>query len=207
MSRTTIIYDCEFATAPGAPRRFWCGPLDPDPIVFQIGAVRLRLDAPYEEAERFEALIEPRDRTGALLDLHPLNAELTGVTPERLAAEGMPLREALGALVEFAGPDRLRAWGKDEFNMVAISCYVAGIPAPIPAHRFGNAPELFLKAGVPLDVIHGLRSNTLLEHFGLSLPDARGHNALGDARMVALALAHLMQTGRLAPSLLRGTQD
>ena len=43
----------------------------------------------------------------------------------------------------------------------------------------------------------------LEDHFGLSLPDARGHDALGDARMVAEALRHLMQTGALDPAHLR----
>ena len=199
MNRTAIIYDCEFATAPGAPQRFWCGPMDPDPVVFQIGAVRLSLDAPFEPMERFEVLVQPLDRTGAAMELHPLNASLTGVTEDRLNKEGVPLAVALDQLGTFAGQDRLWAWGKDEFNMVAISCYVAGIVPPIPASRFGNAPELFLEAGVPLDVIHGLRSNTMLDHFGLSLPDARGHDALGDARMVAEVLRHLMQEGALDP--------
>ena len=87
--------------------------------------------------------------------------------------------------------------------MVAISCYVAGIAPPIPATQFGNALELFLAAGVPAGEIQGLRSHTMLDHFGLSLPDARGHDALGDARMVAEALRHLMQSGRLDPALLR----
>ena len=199
MSGTAIIYDCEFATAPGAPQRFWCGPDDPDPIVFQIGAVRVSLEAPFEVVERFECVIRPLDRRGAPLALHPLNAKLTGVTEERLAREGVPLRDALQRLAAFAGQDRLWAWGKDEFNMVAISCYVAGIDPPLPATRFGNAPVLFQMAGVPVDVIHGLRSNTMLDHFGLSLPDARGHDALGDARMVAEVLRHLMATGQLDP--------
>ena len=203
MTNTAIIYDCEFATAPGAPQRFWCGPLDPDPVVFQIGAVRISLDAPYAALDRFEVLIQPTDRAGAPLELDPLNARLTGVTPDRLAAEGVTLPEALERLSAFAGDDMLWAWGKDEFNMVAISCYVAGIAPPMPAHRFGNAPVLFLKAGVPLDTIHGLRSNTMLDHFGLSVPDARGHDALGDARMVAEALRHLMQSGALDPAHLR----
>ena len=203
MRGTAIIYDCEFATAPGAPQRFWCGPLDPDPVVFQIGAVRISLAAPFEVLERFEVLIRPLDRHGAPLVLDPLNARLTGVTEDRLEAEGVPLAEALDRLGAFAGSDTLWAWGKDEFNMVAISCYVAGIGPPIPACRFGNAPSLFLEAGVPLDVIHALRSNTMLDHFGLSLPDARGHDALGDARMVAEALRHLMQTGALDPAHLR----
>ncbi|WP_299552257.1 exonuclease [uncultured Tateyamaria sp.] len=199
MSRTAIIYDCEFATAPGAPQRFWCGPNDPDPVVFQIGAVRISLEAPYNDLERFEVLIRPVDRSGAPLALDPLNATLTGVTDERLAQEGVSLANALDQFSRFAGDDRMWAWGKDEFNMVAISCYVAGIAPPLPATRFGNAPELFLAAGVPLDVIHGLRSNTMLQHFGLSLPDARGHDALGDARMVAEVLRHLMQTNQLDP--------
>ena len=203
MSATAIIYDCEFATAPGAPQRFWCGPCDPDPIVFQIGAVRMSLDAPFGVLERFEVLITPLDRTGAPVKLDPLNARLTGVSEARLAEEGVALGTALQRLSDFAATDMLWAWGKDEFNMVAISCYVAGITPPIPAHRFGNAPTLFLQAGVPLDVIHGLRSNTMLEHFGLTLPDARSHDALGDARMVAETLRHLMQTGQLDPTLLR----
>lgn len=202
MSRTVVIYDCEFATAPGAPQRFWCGPLDPDPIVFQIGAVRLSLEPPFDSLDRFEVLIRPRDRQGDLIELDPLNARLTGVSAERLAQEGTDLADALRRLDSFAAGDPMWAWGRDEFNMVAISCYVAGIPAPIPASRFGNAPVLFLAAGEPLDVIHGLRSNTMLEHFGLTLPDARGHDALGDARMVAEVLRHLMQAGRLDPARL-----
>lgn len=199
MSRTAIIYDCEFATAPGAPQRFWCGPDDPDPIVFQIGAVRLSLEAPYDEVERFEVLIRPLDRVGAPLALHPLNATLTGVTEERLIRDGVALPDALERLHQFAGDDPLWAWGKDEFHMMAISCYVAGIAPPIPATQFGNAPELFVAAGVPPDVVQGLRSNTMLDHFGLSLPDARGHDALGDARMVAEVLRHLLQRGALDP--------
>ncbi|MEP5631529.1 MAG: exonuclease [Tateyamaria sp.] len=202
MSQSAIIYDCEFATAPGAPQRFWCGPLDPDPIVFQIGAVRLSLKAPFDSLERFEVLIRPRDRDGDLIDLDPFNAQLTGVSAARLAEEGVDLAEALHRLETFAAGDPMWAWGKDEFNMVAISCYIAGIAPPIPASRFGNAPVLFLEAGEPLDVIHNLRSNTMLEHFGLTLEGARGHDALGDARMVAEVLRHLMETGRLDPDRL-----
>jgi len=176
--------------------------MDPDPIVFQIGAVRLSLEPPFDSLEQFEVLVRPRDRSGALIVLDPLNARLTGVSAARLADEGVEVSEALRRMDEFAAGDPMWAWGKDEFNMVAISCYVAGIAPPIPAHRFGNAPVLFLAAGVPLEVIHGLRSNTMLEHFGLSLQGARGHDALGDSRMVAEVLRHLMQAGRLDPARL-----
>ena len=39
----TIMFDCEFLVTEGAYRRFWCGPYDPDPIVVQIGALKLDL--------------------------------------------------------------------------------------------------------------------------------------------------------------------
>lgn len=77
--------------------------------------------------------------------------------------------------------------------MVAISCYVGNTAPPTPAHRFGNAPKLLQAAGVPVEDIHMLRSNTMLDHFGLKLPDARGHDALGDARTVAEVLRYLMR--------------
>ena len=38
MSSTAIIYDCEFATVPGAPQRFRCGPEDPDPLALPVAA-------------------------------------------------------------------------------------------------------------------------------------------------------------------------
>ncbi|MBV2358837.1 exonuclease [Thalassococcus sp. CAU 1522] len=199
MTDTAIVYDCEFLTATGAPRRFWCGPLDPDPVVFQIGAVRIGLSAPFPELERFSVVIAPRDRFGAPVTLDPLAERLTGVTNARVAAEGLPLDRALGSFSVFAGDDALWSWGKDEFNMIAISCYVAGIAPPLPAARFGNAAALLHAAGVALDDIHRLRSNTLPDHFGLTVPDARGHDALGDARMVAVVLRHLMDRGRLHP--------
>ena len=200
MTQSAVIYDCEFLTAPGAPMRFWCGPKDPDPVIAQIGAVRLSLSGDFELEETLSCLVTPRGRDGATLPLDPLFTRLTGITEEAIAAEGQELGAALSALGDFAGDDRLWSWGKDEFNMVAISCYVAGIAPPLPVTRFGNACDLTLAAGLPLDEIHGLRSNTLAGHFGLKVPELRGHDALDDARSVAFALQHLLRDGRLSPA-------
>jgi hypothetical protein len=70
---------------------------------------------------------------------------------------------------------------------------------PIPVRRFGNAASLLLSAGVPLDVVHGLRSHTLPAHFGLE-PETRGHDGAADARGVARVLSHLLSGGRLSAS-------
>lgn len=207
MSQTAIVYDCEFLTAPGAPQRFWCGPDDPDPVVAQIGAVRLALDECAEILESFERVVVPLSRDGSRAALHPLFEKLTGVTEDRVTKEGVALPEALDALEEFSAGAPLWSWGKDEFNMLAISCYVAGIPAPIPARRFGNAVYLLVRAGVPKDEVGKLRSNTITEYFDLPRPERPGHDALGDAQSVALVLQHLMRTGALDPSALTDPLD
>ncbi|MHA6344766.1 exonuclease [Roseivivax sp. CAU 1761] len=198
--RRAVVWDCEFLTDAGAPGRFWCGPRDPDPTLVQLGAVRLDLDGGAPRVhDRFEALVVPRDRRGRRVALAPLFTQLTGLTEARLDAEGGPLGAALAAFAAFAGDAPLWAWGKDEFNAVAISCYVAGIAPPIAATRFGNAPLLLERAGVPLERIHALRSHTLAAEFGLDLPQLRGHDAVDDATAVAHVLAHLIGAGRLAP--------
>lgn len=41
---TAIIFDCEFLCIEGSQRRFWCAAIDPDPIIAQVGAVKLGLE-------------------------------------------------------------------------------------------------------------------------------------------------------------------
>lgn len=200
MTATAILFDCEFLVCDGAPGRFWCGPGDPDPTVVQIGAVRLTLEPPFDLGETFERVIQPRDRTGQPVPLDPLFTRLTGLTQARVAAEGVPLATVLAAFDTYSEGAPLWSWGKDEFNLIAISCFVEGLPPPIPATRFHNAARLLEKAGEPRDRIHDLRSHTLMAAFGLTPPEGRAHDALTDARHVALTLQHLLRSGRLTPS-------
>jgi DNA polymerase III epsilon subunit-like protein len=194
--RDVIVFDCEYATSETAPRRFWNGPYDPDPVVFQIGAVRLGLGRPFELLDTFRTLVRPRDRHGKPVPVDPFFTRLTGIAAEDVARHGTGLAEALDALARFAGGASLWSWGKDEINTLATSCFVEGIPPPIPAARFGNACTLLLAAGIPYEDVQRLRSNTLAAHFGLE-PRLRAHDALDDAMSVALALRHLLRTGRL----------
>jgi hypothetical protein len=198
-----IIFDCEFLTAPGAPQRFWCGPLDPDPVVAQIGLVKIGLtaDAPILDTLRLHVI--PVDRHGLRVPLDALFTRLTGITEAVLDTEGEPLAQALARTQHFADGARLWSWGKDEFNMLAISCYVAGLTPPIPVTQFGNACTLLVKAGMPYDDLIKTRSNTLAAYFGIVHPPLRGHDALDDALCVAYALQHLVRQGALSASSLR----
>nr|WP_254429053.1 MULTISPECIES: exonuclease [unclassified Ruegeria] len=196
---TAIIFDCEFLTAEGSPSRFWCGPYDPDPVIAQVGLVKLSLNdcGRILDTSRFYTI--PMDRTGQRFPLDPLFIKLTGITEEKLDAKGASLSTTLDAVRDFADGAKLWSWGKDELNMMAISCYVEGIKPPIPAVQFGNACDLLLKAGMPYEDLKVTRSNTLAAYYKIDHPPLRGHNALDDALSVAYTLQHLLQSSKLMP--------
>jgi len=194
-----LLYDCEFLTAPGAPMRFWNGPRDPDPLIAQIGAVKLGLEGDCPILDQVRLHVLPRGRDGARVALDPLFIRLTGITEARLDAEGLPLAEALARLDAFSEGSTLWSWGKDELNLMGVSCWIEGIAPPLPPSRFRNACDLLLAAGETLETVQGLRSNTLPAHFGIEHAPVQAHDGLGDALAVAYTLQHLLRTGRLSP--------
>lgn len=198
--RHTIIYDCEFMTAEGAQSRFWCGPHDPDPVVVQIGLVKLGLAGGFPLIETKRLYVIPRDRHGNRTGLDPFFTRLTGISEDQIDRHGISLQSALDQTSAFAAGAPLWSWGKDEHNMLAISCFVAGFPPPIPATQFGNACALLLKAGMPYDDIKVTRSNQLADYFKLEHPALRAHDALDDALSIAYVLRHLLALHRLEPA-------
>jgi hypothetical protein len=69
--------------------------------------------------------------------------------------------------------------------MVAISCYIAGIPAAIPTHRFDNAVKLLLAAGMPMEDLAKTASNKLADYYTVDHPSLQGHDAFDDALSVS----------------------
>lgn len=196
---TAIIFDCEFLCLIDSPRRFWCGAHDPDPVIAQIGAAKLVLSGDFPITETISVLVKPLDRFGYVYRVDPFFTELTGITDDMIAQDGRTLQHALAELDAFSGGAQFWSWGKDELNMLAISCYVAGIPAPIPARRFDNAVKLVLAAGMPEEDLNKTRSNTLADYYKVDHPPLRSHDALGDALSVTHALQHLLQSRKLSP--------
>lgn len=198
MTAHAIIFDCEFLCTIDSQSRFWCGPYDPDPVIAQIGAVKLSLSDDYPFLETFRTYVQPIDRHGQPYSLDPFFTKLTGITPDNIAQDGVSLTTALAELDAFSDGAPFYSWGKDELNMLAISCYISGIPAPIPANRFSNACDLLLKAGMPFDDLRQARSTSLHTYYGLSLEDAQDHDALSDAKCVAITLQHLLRNRSLS---------
>lgn len=197
--KTAIIFDCEFLCLEGSQRRFWCGAHDPDPVIAQIGAVRLGLENDFPILGTFKAYVHPIDRFGNRYALDPFFTKLTGITEEAIDNEGVTLHDALSGIDRFSGGARLWSWGKDELNMVAISCYVAGIDAPIPARRFGNAVKLLLAAGMAVEDLAKTPSNKLPDYYHVDHPPLQGHDALDDALSVSYTLQYLISAGKLRP--------
>jgi DNA polymerase III epsilon subunit-like protein len=81
--------------------------------------------------------------------------------------------------------------------MVAVSCYVAGLQPPIPAHRFGNTTRLALAAGMPIADLAKTRSSRFADYYGVAHPPLQAHDALDDALSLAYALQHLLKTDNL----------
>ncbi|MBY3171630.1 3'-5' exonuclease [Rhizobium laguerreae] len=199
--KTAIIFDCEFLCTEGSQRRFWCAAHDPDPVVTQIGAVKLGLENGFPILETYKAYVRPIDRFGNRYALDPYFTDLTGITNAVIETEGVMLRDALSSLDNFSSGARFWSWGKDELNMMAISCYIAGIEAPIPAHRFDNAVKLLLAAGMPIEDLAKTPSNKLADYYNVEHPTLQGHDALDDALSVSYTLQYLMKAGKLQPEV------
>jgi len=197
--RSAIVFDCEFLTNEDAPRRFWMGPNDPDPVIAQIGAAKIGLESPFDILDEVRLYVRPIDRFGKPYALHPFFTTLTGIDEAVLTAKGTDLKTALLALEAFSEGSRYWSWGKDELNMLGISCYIAGVEPVIPARRFDNACKLMLQAGMPQDDLDRVRSNTVAEYFRVDHPPLRGHDALDDALSLTYALQHLLRAGKLRP--------
>ena len=199
LMKKAIIFDCEFLCLEGSQRRFWCAAHDPDPVIAQIGAVRLGLEGDFPLLGTYKAYICPVDRHGGRYAIDPFFTRLTGITGEIIEAEGVLLQEALSSFDSFTEGAQCWSWGKDELNMVAISCYVAGIQPPIPAGRFDNAVKLLLAAGMPVEDLAKTPSNRLADYYGVEHPPLQGHDALDDTLSVSYTLQHLLRGGKLTP--------
>jgi hypothetical protein len=185
----------------GSQRRLWCAAHDPDPVIAQIGAVKLGLEDEFPILDTYKVYVRPIDRFGNQYAPDPYFTDLTGITGEIIETEGVTLQDALSSIDSFSGGARFWSWGKDELNMMAISCYIAGIQAPIPAHRFDNAVKLLLAAGMPIEDLAKTPSNKLVAYYNVEHPSMRGHDAHDDALSVSYTLQFLIMAGKLQPEV------
>lgn len=168
--------------------RGWKGPGEHQEIV-QIGAVRLDAQQ-LKETAAFSVLIRPV--------LNPVLSsyfeDLTRITNERLAREGVPFVEGVRRFVEFAGPSPCFAYGRDDL-IIARNAALLGRPDLWRQPPTINLRLWLERVGVPLSGVH---SGALAAHVGAHA-QGRFHDALDDARSLAEATRFLVARGAPNP--------
>lgn len=193
-----IIFDTEYLSIEGSMQRFWTGTGDPDPIVVQIGAVKVDLDDGCAVLASRKINIRPVGRKGEPLHISEYLERLTGITDAELARSGVTLARALRELDALSDGGSLWSWGKDEIFMIGVSCLINGIAPLIEARRFGNCKDLMVSAGMSAARIAETTSGQLAGVFGLGAGGRRQHDALDDAMSLTVTIRHLFTTGALS---------
>ncbi len=176
----------EYTSWEGSLERGWSRPHEHREVV-QIGAVRLDAGNGFGEVAAFDVLVRPQ-RNPVLSDYF---VDLTGITNDRLAAEGGELERALDALAALAAGAPLLSNG-DDGAVVAESCALIGVDDPLADDRwFDIAPALRR-----LLSRKQLGSAEIPALLGLPAPGP-AHDALADARAIAAGLRHLRKPQRL----------
>ena len=176
-----VVYDTEWTSWPGFRDSGWDQPGRWREII-QIGAVVLDTDAGLTEIDAFRCVVKPA-RNPVLSDYI---IDLTGITQAALDADGIPFASALETFVDFI-PDGVRAlacFGSDGV-VLRENCALSGVdpPAALATREINVGRELH-----DLGIIEaGWESSELPARLGLASGQP-AHDALGDARSIALVL-------------------
>jgi inhibitor of KinA sporulation pathway (predicted exonuclease) len=179
-----VVFDLEFTAWQGSIANRWLRPGEFREVV-QIGAVKLDA-ASFAETAALDILIKPR--------LNPVLStyfeELTGVTNERLASDGVDFAEAYRAFVQFADGAPLAAFGRDDLVLID-NLKLYGLKNEPALPPYVNVVPWLARAGVDTS---GLHACDIAEAAGARF-EGRRHDALADARSVALGVKTLVARG------------
>jgi inhibitor of KinA sporulation pathway (predicted exonuclease) len=183
-SAGVVVFDLEYTAWEGSLARAWSGPGEYREIV-QIGAVRLDADDGWKEVASLSRLVRPRinSRLSAYL------IALTGISQERVDADGVDFGEALAELAAF-GPGAAFWSNGPDGEVIAENCRLTQMPPRIAPGQFGDVRP-FLSRSLRRSA-QEIDSYLLAREFcGQSA--GRAHDALADARGVAAALRQVVQ--------------
>ena len=171
------IFDLEYTAWECSMARSWLAPGEFREVV-QIGAVKLDADSFDLQAE-FETLVRPRFNPV----LSPYFEKLTGITNDRLAAEGGDFRTAYEDFLAFAGQGPIAAFGRDE-RVLEENLRLYGITNAKPLPLFYDLRGWFAVQGVDP---RGRHSCEIGPQLGVPFA-GRIHNALDDVKSLAAGM-------------------
>jgi inhibitor of KinA sporulation pathway (predicted exonuclease) len=183
------VFDLEFTAWAGSMPGHWLAPGEFKEVV-QIRAVTLD---PFDFSilDEFNCLVRPRINP----HLSPYLEELTGITNEMVARAGVDFADAYRRFAAFAGKGPICAFGHDE-AILAENIRLHGLCDLPPLPDFVDLRGWF--AARRLDP-RGLCSCDIAPALGLKVT-GRAHDALDDARSMAIAMAAMVARGE-SPAL------
>ncbi len=187
-SGPAVIFDTEFTSWPGFRDRGFKEPGRYREVI-QIGAVKIDIGDGFREMGACAILVRPT--------VNPILSDyiqdLTGITQAMVDEDGATFTDGLSDFLDFIGDDAraVMAYGTD-VEVLFENCRLNDLPLPALPPSV-NVREELVALGL---VDHEVFSSDLPEHFGLAA-DFPKHDALGDARAIALALRHLRENGTI----------
>jgi len=188
--RCAVVFDLEFTAWPGSMDHRWLRPGEFREVV-QIGAVKIDA-ASLAEVAAFDRLIKPRLNP----ELSPYLQTLTGITNRAVAERGVDFAEAYRAFVAFADGARLFAYGRDDL-VLTDNLALYGLKEMPPLPPYTNIVPWLVERGIDM---RGLHACDIAGAAGAVFAGRR-HDALEDARSVALGVRTLVLGGAPNPYL------
>ena len=186
--RFVVVFDLEFTAWPGSMQQRWLAPGQFREIV-QIGAVKLDAST-LAQTDEFEILVKPR--------LNPVLShyleELTGITNAEMMRRGVDLAEGFASFVDFVGSGRSIAFGRDDL-VIADNLRLYGLKEAPAAPAYTNVAPWLRANGLDPKHAGDVAAATGANFTG------RKHDALEDARSVALGIRTLVARGAKNPLL------
>jgi inhibitor of KinA sporulation pathway (predicted exonuclease) len=188
--RCAVVFDLEFTAWPGSMEHRWLRPGEFREVV-QIGAVKIDAET-LAEVAAFDVLAKPR--------LNPVLSsyleDLTGVTNAAVAERGVDFTDAYRAFVRLADGAPLVAFGRDDL-VLTDNLALYGLKDEPPLPPYINIVPWLVEAGIDA---RGLHACDIAEAAGATF-EGRRHDALADARSVALGIKTLIARGAPNPFL------
>ena len=185
-----IVFDLEFTAWAGSLESRWLRPGEFKEVV-QIGAIKVGADA-FDEIAPFDALVRPRINP----TISGYLEKLTGITNAAIGERGSDFLPAYARFVAFAASAPIVAFGRDDLVLTS-NLRLYGIADATPLPRYINIAPWLADNGVDP---RGLHACDIAEAAGAKFEGHR-HDALDDARSVALGIKTLVARGAPNPLL------
>lgn len=183
-----VVFDTEYTAWKGSLERSWSEPWEHREVV-QIGAVRLDART-LDEVAALDVIVRPVINP----ELSEYFIDLTGITNDRVRAEGVTLAEGLDRFEAFIGDARPVMSNGDDRRVIQRNCLLVDMACPLPVDWFRNI------RGALTGLLTGgdghMTSHTLAAFVGED-DTGRAHDGLADARSIATALRVLRRDGKI----------